>query len=214
MINDWMKGITFSRVFRIDRVNISHKMINNINDIIKMRYSPLIFSDKAVERTQVEELLNAARLSPSSFNEQPWRYVYALRQGNSEGWERLYTCLAEPNKAWAKSAPVLICAVAKARYSQTGKTNDHARYDLGQSVAYLTMKAMSVGLYMHQMGGFDPQMATELLSVPGGYEPVTMIALGYPGNTDRLGGELKKRAEAPNSRMSVEEIAYYNTWKK
>jgi nitroreductase len=186
--------------------------MNNINDIIQMRYSPLIFTDKAVSREQVEELLNAARQAPSSFNEQPWRFIYALKSSKI-GYERMFSCLARANQEWAASAPVLMATVASERFSLNGKENRHALHDVGQAVAIMTMKAMSRGIYLHQMAGFDASQAKKNLQIPKGFSPVTMIALGYPGNTDHLDGELKKRAESPNTRMSVEEIAFYEKWK-
>ena len=41
------------------------------------RWSPLSFSDQPVEAEKIATFFEAARFAPSSYNEQPWRYVYA-----------------------------------------------------------------------------------------------------------------------------------------
>jgi len=42
---------------------------------MKHRRSSRVFLEKAVSRSQVEEILDCARLSPSAINLQPWEYV-------------------------------------------------------------------------------------------------------------------------------------------
>jgi len=88
--------------------------------------------------------------------------------------------LVEPNRQWAKQAPVLILAVTKLDFDHVVRPNRHAFYDLGQAVAHLTVQATALGLQIHQMGGFDPGAARELFAIPSGYEPVSVLALGYP----------------------------------
>jgi len=51
-------------------------------------------------------LFEAARWAPSSYNNQPWRFIYAER--DSEYWDAFLSLLVPFNKAWAQHAGVLI----------------------------------------------------------------------------------------------------------
>ncbi len=53
-------------------------------------------------------LFEAARWAPSSYNDQPWRFIYAKRNTK---YGKIFNLLAEPNKIWAKNAAVLVVII-------------------------------------------------------------------------------------------------------
>ena len=117
-------------------------------------YSPFTFSARPVFAPALARLCETARWGPSSYNEQPWRFVY----GTKEAWlfsSQLLNMLAESNKSWTRRAPVLVIVVAKTYFALDGRPNEHARYDTGGAGAHLTVQAAAAGLQVHQMGGFD-----------------------------------------------------------
>src|ERR687888_1294011 len=77
-----------------------------IQELIARRWSPYAFSDRPVSDDDLRSLFEAARWAPSSYNEQPWRYIVATKANPAE-FERLLSCLVDPNQVWAKAAPVL-----------------------------------------------------------------------------------------------------------
>jgi nitroreductase len=77
-----------------------------IHEVLAERWSPYAFRDKPVSQDELRSLFEAARWAPSSYNEQPWRYVVATRDDRAQ-FERLLSCLVEGNQAWAKHVPVL-----------------------------------------------------------------------------------------------------------
>jgi nitroreductase len=150
----------------------------DIHGLLAKRWSPRTFSSRPVEPEKLTQLFEAARWAPSCYNAQPWSFIVATRE-DAEGYNRLLSTLMEANRQWATQAPVLILAVAKLDFDHVARPNRHAFYDLGQAVADLTVQATALGLSIHQMGGFDPAAARELFAVPKGYEPVSVLALGY-----------------------------------
>ena len=50
------------------------------------------------------------RWAPSAYNEQPWRFIAALR-GDREGYERLLECLVPQNAAWRATRALLVVAL-------------------------------------------------------------------------------------------------------
>ena len=177
-------------------------------DLIKRRWSPRAFSDKPVDPELLRQLFEAARWAPSSFNEQPWRFIVADKE-NAEAYEKLSFILNEYNRKWADEAPVLGLTVIKTVFSKNGKPNRVAQHDLGQAIAHLTLEAMRHDLYVHQMAGILLDRARELFNIPDGYEPVTMFALGYLGDPDRLPDAMQSSEKADRSRKDLDEIVFW-----
>ena len=176
-----------------------------ILDVIANRWSPLAFSEKPIEDEKVAQLFEAARWAASSYNEQPWIYVYAAK--GDEGRETLEALLVEGN-AWAKHAGLLVVAFARKNFSKNGKPNVEAQHDVGAATAFLTLQAEALALVTHQMAGFYSDRANAALSVPLDYEPSSMIAVGYPGDSATLPEDLRKREESPRVRRKIEEFAF------
>jgi nitroreductase len=183
-----------------------------IHSLLSLRHSPRAFAENLVSDEILTSLFEAARWSPSARNEQPWRFIVASKEQN-ETYNKLLESLNEWNQKWAKSAPVLILASAKMNYDYNNAPNSYSIYDLGQAVANLTFQASSHGLLLHQMGGFDAQKAKSLLQLTSGLEPITIIALGYKGNLNRIpevyhADETKKRRRLP-----LDDLLLPNSWK-
>lgn len=167
-----------------------------IEELLKQRWSPLAFSDRPVEPEKLCSVLEAARWAASSFNEQPWSFIVATKDNQTE-FHCLLNCLAEGNQEWAKNAPVLIVSVAKLYFERNGVENRHAFHDVGTAEANLAIQATALGLFIHQMAGFDVPKVREVYDIAEGYEPVAAIALGYLGDPQTLSQRLLQRELAP-----------------
>ena len=184
-----------------------------IHDLFKRRWSPRAFSDQPVEAEKLRILFEAARWAPSSNNEQPWRFIVANKDNETE-WNRLLACLVEGNRTWAYRAPVLILSVASLNFEDDSTPNRHAFHDTGMAVENLVLQATALGLSAHQMAGFDVEKARADLKIPSGYEPVAMIAVGYPGDPAQLSDRLRAREAQPRVRKPLTEFVYSATWKQ
>jgi nitroreductase len=182
-----------------------------IHDLFKRRWSPRAFSDQPVEAETLRILFEAARWAPSSNNEQPWRFIVANKDYETD-WNRLFACLVEGNRKWAYRAPVLILSVANLNFEDDSTANRHAFYDTGMAVENLVLQATVLGLAAHQMAGFDVEKARADLKIPSGYEPVAMIAVGHPGDLASLSDRLRERELQPRSRRPISEWTFSGQW--
>ncbi|HBP00019.1 MAG: Nitroreductase [Candidatus Uhrbacteria bacterium GW2011_GWF2_41_16] len=181
---------------------------NTIHPLLQTRYSPLVFQDKPILKDILKRLFEAAQWAPSSYNEQPWRFVVGVK-GEGNGWQKIFDCLVEGNQTWANSAPVLVLTVAKKSFAYNKADNPHAWHDVGLAMSQLIFQATSEQIFVHQMAGFDAQKARESLLIPDECEPVAVAALGYEGNiTDITDPKLVERANAPRQRQSLSEIVF------
>ncbi len=182
-----------------------------IHDLLRRRWSPRAFAARPVEAEKLRSLLEAARWAPSSFNEQPWSFIVATKD-DLPAYERLLSCLVEGNAQWARNAPALMLSVAKLQFDRDGKPNRHAFHDVGLAVENLVIQATSMGLFAHQMAGFDAQKARELFNIPQGYEPCAAMALGYAGSADSLPERLQALEQAPRRRKPLREFVFRDHW--
>lgn len=128
---------------------------HSIHELLAKRWSPYAFANRPVSHDDLRSLFEAARWAASSYNEQPWRFVVAMKE-DSEDFERLLSCLVEGNQAWAKSAPVLVIGCTSLNFERNNQPNTAAVHDLGLASANLTFEAMARGLFVHQMIGILP----------------------------------------------------------
>jgi nitroreductase len=188
-------------------------MAQKIHELIDKRWSPRSFADKAIEEDKVEKLFLAASYAASCYNEQPWRFVYATKD-YPERYDQLFSCLGEFNQMWVKTAPMIILTVVSRNFARNQNQNDHARHDLGLAIGNMSLQAMSMDLYMHQMAGFSVEKAREVFDIPDDFEPVTMIALGYLGDPNQLPESMQEMESPKRDRKNLEELLFDGNWDK
>jgi nitroreductase len=179
--------------------------------LITERFSPRAFSEKEISEQEIKALFKAASLAASSYNEQPWRFVYALKS-NQQDFNNILDCVLEFNKPWAKNAAALVVCVAKNNLTLNDKTNEHAWHDLGLAVGNLSIQALSMDIYLRQIGGFMANKTKEILAIPEGYSPVSVIALGFLGDLNNLTPELQEKEKAAKQLKPLEEIVFNGRW--
>lgn len=182
-----------------------------IHDLLARRWSSRAFDERPVDVVTLKSLLEAARWAPSSNNEQPWRFIVATKNHEPE-WNRLFNCLMEGNRKWAFRAPVLILSVVSMHFENGGQSNRHAFHDVGLATENLVLQATASGLTTHQMAGFDVEKARVDLKIPMGYEPVVMMAIGYPGDPAVLPERLQERERQPRKRQSIHDRMFLGQW--
>ena len=175
-----------------------------IDKIFLDRWSPRALSGEAVSEEELMTLLEAARWAPSSYNNQPWRILYARR--DTEHWSRFLGLLIEFNQSWAKNAAALLLFVSKTTFDFNGESSVTHSFDTGAAWENLALQATMLGLVAHGMQGFDYERARTELNIPEGYRVEAMAAVGRPGRAEDLPDALRER-EAPSPRKSLEEIA-------
>lgn len=164
-------------------------------DLLKKRYSGRLYDpSRSVSQKQLEQLMEAARLAPSSYNEQPWRFLICDKNTNPEAYQKVFSTLVEFNQGWAKNAPVLIVSIADAK-NQKGTFNSWAEYDTGAAAFTMMVEAEEMGLMSHQMGGFDREKLKTLFSLPKEWTPMAVMAIGYASKEDKAPEKDRKPAQ-------------------
>lgn len=153
----------------------------NFMEIANVRQSCRAYDEtRPVEREKLDAILEAARLSPSACNGQP--YHFTVCTGDTAREAAKATQGMGMNK-FASQAPILIVVseqpyVKSAAMGAKVKNNDYRSIDIGIAAAYLTAEAAAQGLGTCILGWFDD---SKLRALCGLDMPVRLvITLGYP----------------------------------
>ena len=165
---------------------------------IKERYSTRYFSSEPVDEQDISDILLAATLAPSAYNQQPWRFFVAK---TPEDRAAVIEYLTPGNMEWAQNAPVLIVVAGAIYETHNGLFNYWGAFDSGCAWGYISLEAQRKGYVTHCMGGFDRFDIKQMFNNVGdNHELYAVIALGRPGD-DAL-----RAAEKPGGRRRMSEV--------
>ena len=153
-------------------------------------------SGRSISKEQIIQLAETAHFAPSSYNDQPWKFIFCDKIQTPKAYEKTLQSLVEFNKEWAKNAPLLIIVLADNLSTHNEKINRFAEYDTGAAAMSLVYEATDLGLMAHQMGGYDADKIRSDFSLAKNLIPMAVIAIGY---------EAKDQTIKPKDRRSIEE---------
>ena len=189
----------------------SRKPEYEIHPIIIGRWSPRAMAGEEISDEELMPLFEAARWAPSSYNNQPWRFIYAKR--NTEHWKKFMDLMVEFNQSWTKNAAVLIVVISQKIFEYNGKPSRTHNFDAGAAWENLAIEGASRGFVVHGMEGFDYDKARNVLGIPDDYDVECMIAVGVKGKKEDLPKELQDK-EVPSTRKPLKEIVMEGGFRK
>ncbi len=181
-----------------------------IQPLILNRWSPRSMSGEPISDQELMPLFEAARWAPSSYNNQPWRFLYAKRE--TPHFATFFNLLVDFNKSWCEKAAILGVIVSEKIFEKTKKPSVTHALDTGAAWENLALEGNARNLVVHGMQGFDYEKAKATLKVPDEFEVLAMFAVGKRASKEALNEELQKR-EVPSNRKPISEIAFEGSWK-
>jgi nitroreductase len=193
-----------------------------ITEILKRRVSVRKFQDRPVPEEVIREILEAARLSPSGGNEQPWRFGAITDCGLIEQIARI-----AHGQDWIARAPLLIvlCTVCvedarggrdiqKHRYPKHTQEIDNIPQSLYWALnqeehqtkipgTHMVLTALEHGLGSCWVSRFDVSELAQLLHLPDHYLPSEILVFGYP-----------EFEQEPRHKKSLDEIVFRNVFRE
>jgi len=169
------------------------------------RWSPRAFQRVDIPSVALEAIFDAARWSPSCFNEQPWRFITTANNPNGR-FDQFLNLLAEANQSWAKDASVLGFILASKTFERNDKPNATASFDCGAAWMAMTLQARLFGLFTHGMAGIKYDEVYEALNIdPASHQVICGFALGVLDAPDSLPEGFRDK-EKPSPRKTLSDI--------
>jgi nitroreductase len=178
----------------------------DVKNAIEARRAYRSFEPVEVTDEVVHELAHAASLSPSCFNNQPWRYVFVR---DPEVLARVCTAMTKGNQ-WTERASMIIAVFSRPELDCVIKDREYNWFDTGMATALLILRATELGLVAHPIAGFRPAEVKPMLGIP---EDMMLLALVIVGKHTMVPNpilsdkQLHDEVERP-PRLPLERIAF------
>lgn len=182
-----------------------------LNPMFLNRWSPRAFDGSTMSADDLRTILDAGRWAPSSFNYQPWRFLYATRD-DAANWSRFLDLLIPFNAIWAKEASVLLFILSETTMGSPDKPSHSHSFDAGAAWSAIALQSHLLGYHAHGMVGIDMDKTKAELGVPDGFRIEAAVAIGRMGDPATLPEKLQER-EVPSPRKPLDEIAYPGNFK-
>lgn len=156
--------------------------------LILTRQSDRKYASDRVDREDILKCLEAARMSPSACNSQPWKFIVV--DDKAKLAEMADAAEGLGMNRFTHGVPVMVAVVMEsmntsARLGSLVKRKDYSMMDLGMAVEHFCLQAADLGLGTCIMGWFDERRIARLLGVPRRKRIQLLIALGHPLNQTR-----------------------------
>jgi nitroreductase len=182
---------------------------HEIEPLFLERWSPRAYTEEEIPEADLFSMFEAARWSPSSYNSQPWTFLYARR--SSPDWSRFLGLLIEFNQGWAKRAGALVIIASNSLMQPPGAekpvpSHSHS-FDAGAAWGAFALQGAKLGWHAHAMVGFDIPRAFSELNLPAGYRVEAAAAVGRLADKSILPEFLQGR-EVPSPRKPITDFAF------
>ena len=178
----------------------------DINDIFISRWSPRAIG-REMEEEDLMAMFEAARWAPSSYNNQSWRFLYAIYE--DEEFQDFRGLMNDFNDDWASEGYALILVASKETFDHNEEPSITHSFDAGAAWQNFALEASDRGLVAHGMQGFDYEAAREQMDIPEGYEVEAMIAVGSKEDESTLPEDMRVE---PNGRKPLEKTVTKGTF--
>jgi nitroreductase len=144
-------------------------------DAIRSRRNVRRYADRPIGQPDLDRILEAARRTPSSTNQQAWDFVVVTDRDR----------LRDLSSIWRYAAHVAISAATIALVTPVSDDRDERdtfQYDIGQATMSITLAAADLGIGSGHASVGDQALARRILALPDDREVAILVALGYPAD--------------------------------
>ncbi|OGV35532.1 MAG: hypothetical protein A2020_06930 [Lentisphaerae bacterium GWF2_45_14] len=156
----------------------------NFIDLVRTRTSCRSYLEKDVPDEAIEQCVEAARLAPSACNKQPCRFIIVK---DAELRKRICAEALLPGlpMPWLRQAPVIValCAEKSVITHTIAPFISGIQYqliDVGIAGEHFVLQAQELGLGTCWIGWFKAGKARKILTIPGSFQIISLMSLGYP----------------------------------
>ncbi len=142
-------------------------------DAIRSRRNVRSFTDATIEPGHLDRILEAARRTPSSMNQQAWDFVAVTDRDALVQLARVWRYAEHVS---ASAATIALIAPATHEHDE----RETVQFDLGQVSMSIMLTAADLGIGSCHAAIGDQLLARELLGLPDERECMWLISLGWP----------------------------------
>ncbi|MGC9315404.1 MAG: nitroreductase family protein [bacterium] len=154
-------------------------------EIVKQRRSVRKYTDREVTDSEINTILETARLAPSSNNTQCWRFIVVRDKDKIRELSKAGPLISKPVIGFIEKAPCVIacCAEPQAIYHKATKSlipADLAVMDVTIATEHIVLSAAEMGLGTCWIGWVSEKKAASILELPKKWKVIALLAVGWP----------------------------------
>lgn len=143
-------------------------------ELAKARFSVRSFSERPVEQEKLHSILEAGQVSPTACNLQPQKILVLQSEDALEKYRRCTVCHFNAPLA------ILTCYDTSASWTREYDGKSSGDIDAAIVTTHMMLEAASLGIGSTWVMHFIPEAIREEFQLPEQYEPVSLLAMGYP----------------------------------
>lgn len=180
----------------------------SILQVIDQRKASRALDSKPIDKEILLRLAEAAHTAPSSMNNQPWRFVTVTDPNQLDALKKTLS----PGNYWALKAPAITAVVTNPKWGMTLGNREYAYFEVGMATMAYQIQAVSEGLYVHTIAGFNADAAKETLGISAEDTIEVLVILAYPGSDSELNEKHKEAEHAQRKRLPLEAVLAFDAW--
>ncbi|MCD7954667.1 MAG: nitroreductase family protein [Lachnospiraceae bacterium] len=154
----------------------------NMKELVKANRSYRGYDEsRRVTREELLEMVDCARLTASSVNQQPLRYFLAYEKEDVDRiqpltkWARGLPDMELPHPGMYPTAFIVIC-----QDTRISESLSRFSRDVGIAAQTILLCATEMGLGGCMIGNFSPAQISEAVHLPEQFTPLLVVAIGKP----------------------------------
>lgn len=182
----------------------------NLREIIEKRRAYRSLEAISITPDLITDLAECARLTPSCFNNQPWRFVFVY---DKETLLKMREALSKGNE-WAYNASMIIVVFSRKDLDCDIKGRDYYLFDTGMATAFMILRATEMDLIAHPIAGYNESKVKEILQIPDDMKVITLVNVGK--RSDKIDPVLSEKQveweKVRPKRLPPEKFIYHNVY--
>ena len=155
----------------------------DFDKLVLKRESVRKYTDKEISRDDIKKCVEAARLTPSAHNSQPWTFVVIDDMELLEKVaDKTYNAVVKFNKFVTNAKVIVAVVIEKSHFAMVGSNKSDEDYnfiDIGSATEHFCLQAAELGIGTCILGYYDDKKVKKLLNVPQNKRIGLLISMGY-----------------------------------
>ena len=181
----------------------------DVKEAVEKRRSLRKLSKVIIDKKMTEELAESAKLAPSCFNNQPWKFVFVKDEAKLQEMKEVYS----KGNEWAYDASMVIAVISRKEDDCVIGKRTYYQFDTGLAVGQMLLRAVELNLSTHLIAGYSPSKTKKVLNIPGDLEVIALMIVGGFADAEQNDSGNKDDSESIRpTRKAIKEFAYLDNW--
>lgn len=184
--------------------------MTDLQALVKQRRAYRSLDPVTITDELIDNLAAMAALSPSCFNNQPWRYVFVYEPAMLD---KVKESLSKGNE-WAKAASMVIVVFSAKEDDCVIYDREYYLFDTGLATAFMILRATEMGLIAHPIAGYSPSKVKQALGIPESNIVIALVIVGKHAKdiTPVLSDKQREAEMHRPPRKPLKELIYHNRY--